>query len=457
MVRLPSGVRYWTVLDEELAVVPVADSFLRQVRFGRDGAESTTKAYAGGIALFLRWCGRSGRSWEAGAGQLGLFMTWLAHAGRVVSGVEAPAGAAVLAGPGTAAVRSARRINAVLAAVRGMIVHAVAEGTAPGHLVQVLYEVADDRGLPAAARGEDGGMGWRMRARHRLHEPGTRVDRAGDGDVVAVLGACGSARDRLIVLLMVRAGLRRGEVLGLRRSDVHLLADSRQLGCGIVRPHLHVVRREDNPNGATAKSRRQRAVPLDFLTVQAFDTYEFERMTVPAAASGDFVFVNLFRGTVGAPMRLDAVNELVGAAARRAGIDPPPQPGTGWPTQPTSAAAAPAVPLSTRKTPSPPQLEGHSDSCDIRRRQSGSARTAAAARSTRSPRCSSTGTATGSGAAPAQCWTTSTPVTRSDPSPSPTEPAPSRPTSPPAETTARSGSAAPAATTSAPTCPTSPT
>ena len=322
MVRLPSGVRYRTVLDEELAVVPVADSFLRQVRFGRDGAESTTKAYAGGIALFLRWCTQSGRGWEAGAGQLGLFMTWLAHAGRA----GAPAGAAVLAGPGAPAVRSARRINAVLAAVRGMAVHAVAEGTAGGHLVQVLYEVADDRDLPVAARGEDGGAGWRMRARHRLHEPVSRVDRAGDGDVVAVLGACGSARDRLIVLLMVRAGLRRGEVLGLRRSDVHLLADSRELGCGIVRPHLHVVRREDNVNGAIAKSRRQRAVPLDFLTVQAFDTYEFERMTVPAAASGDFVFVNLFRGTVGAPMRLDAVNELVGAAARRAGIDPPPRP-----------------------------------------------------------------------------------------------------------------------------------
>jgi hypothetical protein len=69
-VRLPSGVRYWTVLDEELAVVPVADSFLRQVRFGRGGAESTTRAYAGGIALFLRWCARSGRTWEAGTGQL---------------------------------------------------------------------------------------------------------------------------------------------------------------------------------------------------------------------------------------------------------------------------------------------------------------------------------------------------------------------------------------------------
>ena len=326
MVRLPSGARYWTVLDGELAVVPVADSFLRQVRFGRDGAESTTKAYAGGIALFLRWCARTGRDWQAGIGQLGLFMTWLAHAGPAASGIDAQPGAVLLAGPGSQPARSARRVNAVLAAVRGMVVHAVAEGTAPGHLVQVLYEVADDRDLPAAARPEGGGTGWRMRARHRLHEPAAPVDRAADGDIVAVLRACRSARDKLIVLLMARAGLRRGEVLGLRRSDVHLLADSRALGCGIIRPHLHVVRREDNPNGAIAKSRRQRAVPLDFLTVQAFDTYQFERMTVPDAAASDFVFVNLSRAPTGAPMRLDAVNELISAGARRAGIDPPPRP-----------------------------------------------------------------------------------------------------------------------------------
>ena len=54
-VRLPSGAKYWTVLDEDLAVVAVADGFLRHVRFGRDGAESTTKSYANSIALFLRW------------------------------------------------------------------------------------------------------------------------------------------------------------------------------------------------------------------------------------------------------------------------------------------------------------------------------------------------------------------------------------------------------------------
>ena len=227
----------------------------------------------------------------------------------------------VLAGPGAAPARCPSRINGVLTAVRGMVVHAVAAGQAPAGLVPLLYEVADDRDLPEVARGEDGRMGWRMRARHRLREPETPVDRASDEEIVALLRACRSARDRLLVLVMARAGLRRGELCGLRRGDVHLLADSRALGCEVARAHLHVVRRDDNPNRAWAKSRRQRVVPLDFLVVQAFDSYEFERMRVAAAAGSDFVFVNLFRAPIGAPLRPDAVGELLAAASRRAGLD----------------------------------------------------------------------------------------------------------------------------------------
>jgi integrase/recombinase XerD len=322
-VSLPSGQRYWTVLDEDLQVVGIADEYLRHQRFGRDGAESTTKAYAHAIALFLRWCARTGRSWQAGVEQFALFMTWLAHAGPLASGVDAVDGASavVLAGPGAAPARCPSRINGVLTAVRGMVVHAVATGNGSAGLVSMLYEVADDRDLPPEARNDEGRLAWRMRARHRLREPETAVDRATDEQIVALLRACRSTRDRLIVLLMARGGLRRGEVCGLRRSDVHLLVDSRRLGCDVARAHLHVVRRDDNPNGAWAKSRRERVVPLDFLVVQAFDVYEFERMRVPAAAGSDFVFVNLFRGRLGAPMRPDAIGELMAAASRRAGLD----------------------------------------------------------------------------------------------------------------------------------------
>lgn len=323
-VKLPSGVQYWTVLDEDLAVVDEADAYLRHLRFARDASELTTKSYAGSIALYLRWCRRSGRHWHAGVGHLGLFMIWLRHAGPETSGFDAEAVSAgeVLTGPGRPAVRGARRINGVLSAVRGFVVHAVSTGQAPAELLALVYELADERDLPAQARGENAPMAWRMRARHRLREPESTVDRASDEEIVALLESCRSARDRLVVLLMARAGLRRGEVCGLRRADVHLLIDSRPLGCEVERAHLHVVRR-DNPNGAWAKSRRQRSVPLDFLTVQAFDTYEFERLAVPGAQDSDFTLVNLFRPPIGAPMRPDAINDVVAACSRRAGLARP--------------------------------------------------------------------------------------------------------------------------------------
>jgi integrase/recombinase XerD len=95
---MPSGSPYWTVLDEEMDVVPVADRYLREPRFGRDRAESTTKAYAGGIELFLGWCGATGRDWREAADSIGLFMTWLKYT---------PAGGGtVVLGPGTRPARA---------------------------------------------------------------------------------------------------------------------------------------------------------------------------------------------------------------------------------------------------------------------------------------------------------------------------------------------------------------
>jgi len=78
--------------------------------------------------------------------------------------------------------------------------------------------------------------------------------------------------------------------------------------------------RRSNPNGAWAKSRRQRSVPLDFLVVQAFDAYDFERSAMPRAYDSDFVLVNLFAEPIGAPMRPDGINELLNGCSRRAGL-----------------------------------------------------------------------------------------------------------------------------------------
>ena len=177
----------------------------------------------------------------------------------VVRAVAAPrhlATRGVAGAVGSAAVRGPRRINCVLAGVREFLAFAVDHGHAPTTVLGHLYELADSRDLPAEARGEDGA--WRLRLKpaigYRWHgngptAPVTRCRR--------LLRACRSARDRLLVLLLARAGLRRGELVGLRREDLHFLIDASSLGCSFPGSHLHVVRRP-NSNGAWAKSRHSR-------------------------------------------------------------------------------------------------------------------------------------------------------------------------------------------------------
>nr|WP_221383325.1 tyrosine-type recombinase/integrase [Actinoplanes polyasparticus] len=299
------------MLDEELRAVPVADAFLLDLRFGRDRAESTTKSYAGAVALFLRWCGETGRDWRSAAADMGLFITWLRYT---------PAdGGSVLIGPGAKPVRGDRRVNVVLVAVRAFLAFAVARKEAPPHVLGQLYELADSADLPREAQLEDGGLHYRLRPRHRMRVPDTDIDRASDEELVALIGACRSARDRLIVLLLSRVGLRRGEAAGLRRSDLHLLPDNRSLGCRVAGAHLHVVPRV-NSNGAQAKSRYTRAVPVDFLVVQAIDQYVVERYACREAAACDFLLVNLFRVPLGSPVTPGALNELFEVLCGRANL-----------------------------------------------------------------------------------------------------------------------------------------
>ncbi|XIE81644.1 tyrosine-type recombinase/integrase [Streptomyces sp. SBR177] len=315
-VVMPSGQTYWTVLGDDLEVVPVADRWLRNLRFGQDRAELTTKAYAGSVALYLRWCGSTGREWLSAGRDLGLFMVWLKYTPAPRDGVVS----VVHPGPGAVPVRGERRINRVLVAVRGLLSYAVSVSEAPRSVLGQIYELADSRDLPAEAQGEDGGLFYRLRPVHWLREPQVQVDRAADAELVAMFVACRNARDRLVVLLVGRVGLRRGQVAGLRRSDVHLLPDSRALGCDYPGAHVHVRRRE-NVNGAWSKSRHAWVAPLDFLVVSAMDLYYEERYRLLGAGGSDFLLVNLFRAPLGEPMSPEAIGELLERLSVRAGLD----------------------------------------------------------------------------------------------------------------------------------------
>jgi integrase/recombinase XerD len=307
-VELSETLAYWTVVDEQWRPVPLADSFLRDLRLGADRAEGTTRTYAGDLACYLEWCAVTGRDLPAGARALGMFVAMLKTT------------AVVRLGAGRGRVRSPGRINHLLAAVREFYKHAVADGAVDAAVLAALYEVGDDRHLPAELRPEGSGLRYRARPRHvQRTRRSRRPVPVRQPEAEALLRAATCWRDRFLLVLLWFSGLRVGEVLGLRRSDLHLVPNSAALGCPVPGPHVHVVGR-DNPNRARAKS-GDRTVPVRAEVLSCYDRYLTERAAVPAAESCDFVLVTLRHQPVGRPMSTDTVRKWLAALSVRAGLD----------------------------------------------------------------------------------------------------------------------------------------
>jgi hypothetical protein len=71
-------------------------------------------------------------------------------------------------------------------------------------------------------------------------------------------GALMSARDVMIVTWLHDGGIRVGGLCGLRFSDLHLVQHH---PCGQrAEPHIHIIGRDDNPNGARAKAYKASSV-----------------------------------------------------------------------------------------------------------------------------------------------------------------------------------------------------
>lgn len=274
-VELTATLAYWTVVDDEWQPVPVADTYLRHLRLGADRAEGTTRVYAGDLALFLAWCHSGGRDLPEAARSLSLFVAMLRTAP-----VER-------AGAGRGRARSPGRINQILAAVRELYKHAVANDGLDACVLAFLYEVGDDRYLPADLRPEGSGLRYVAKPRHmqRARRRAT-PDSVGADEIEALLQAASSWRDRFLLVLLWFCGLRIGEALGLRRSDLHFVTASAALGCSVPGPHLHVVGR-DNPNRARAKS-GDRHVPVRAEVLSCYDRYLGERAACPPAGACDF-------------------------------------------------------------------------------------------------------------------------------------------------------------------------
>jgi site-specific recombinase XerD len=297
-------------VDEQFELVAMFDAFLFEERVSRDRSEKTTGQYASNLVEFATWarerelladlvaCARN-----LGMFQLHLRTTPITRRGR---------------GHGRA--RSSDRVSDIMSSVRSFYRHQVRRRAVPGSVNQLLYDVVEPAG---------GSMPWLedvppmvARPLHRLPRSGLSEPQAASlEEYVAMMTVAGGLRDKLLITVLALSGLRIGQVLGLHRSDMHLMANSRAVGCSCPGPHLHVVRREGNENLALSKRRRELVVPAHPWVVGVYAAYCEERDRVPAACLSDFVFVNLRGGELGRAMRDGRAREVVGSLGRRAGID----------------------------------------------------------------------------------------------------------------------------------------
>jgi integrase/recombinase XerD len=197
----------WVVLDPELVAHREASDFLRALD-GAGRSPNTIRVYAGRVAGFLGWCTGQGVAWSSVS---------LAELARFKHFVEVT--------PGRGGwLRSGATVNATLTAVCEFLRFCARTGLIEAAVAERLSEPRWLRFTPPGFDAGESGQFRTVRARAlkaRAQVPFPEAltsEQAG-----AVLACCRRPRERFMVILLLDTGLRIGEALGLRRTDMHLL------------------------------------------------------------------------------------------------------------------------------------------------------------------------------------------------------------------------------------------
>ncbi|KUN77084.1 tyrosine-type recombinase/integrase [Streptomyces griseoruber] len=303
-VTLPGAVLTvaWVVVDELYRMQVEASTYLESLR-GRHCSPNTLRNYASRVALYLTWCDERGLSWSApGFENLVKFRDWLVSEPLPARGKKPPA---------RVRFRSDGSADAVLGTMTEFLGFGVQHGWVSVDFALMLSHPKYLRFLPQGFSAGEGGRFREIQTRtlkFKGDTPGIEFLTAEQVELMTRLAR--NARDRFLIVLMRATGMRIGETLGLRREDLHLLPDSRGLGCFHQGPHVHVRRRDDNANNALAKSRVARVIPVEAEVIDYYREYQWEREQVPEAAGCDMVFVNLFRAPLGGAMSYPNAKQL---------------------------------------------------------------------------------------------------------------------------------------------------
>ncbi|WP_372349559.1 tyrosine-type recombinase/integrase [Streptomyces sp. KL116D] len=303
----------WVVVDDGFSLHEESCAFLAGLR-ARGRSSNTERVYAGRVAVYLSWCEANGADWaRPGLLDLARFLRWL---------VAEPLPARGRDGGGVPRFRTEATANAVMTAVCEFLRFGSRQGWVPAEVAASLTEPRYLAYLPSGFDPGEQGQFRSIRARMLKYPAAVEGPQwLSDEQIEQLRAAAVRGRDRFLVSLLAYTGVRIGEALGLHRQDMHLLSNSAMLGCQVTGPHVH-VRRRLNANGALAKSRFSRWIPVTDDLVDSYAEYLHERAAqLPGEVDSDSVFVNLYAGRRGQPMTYVAAKDMFDRLARRVGFE----------------------------------------------------------------------------------------------------------------------------------------
>lgn len=237
---------------------------------------NTVRAYAHHLQAFSNFLKENGRDWKTiSLTELAKFVAWLRR-GDSVNGKQ----------------RSNTTINTILAAVGSFYEYQDRMGTetpisrsrrfgAKSPYKPLLHHISRNGSLRRAV--------MQVRSTRRLPRVFSQQE------VQALINACSRRRDRLLVSLLYESGMRIGQVLGLRHSDIRSYDGE-----------VDIIPRR-NYNGALAKTRSPYTVHVSKDLMELYADYLVHEYQETAHG---YVFVNCWSGRIGAPMTYAAVIDL---------------------------------------------------------------------------------------------------------------------------------------------------
>lgn len=282
------------LLDREGRFVEPVKPYIRYLD-SLKRSPNTIHAYANHLKLFWEFLEALDLEWkQVTLENLAEFITWLRRPDpRVVSlqPLEAK--------------RSEGSINVIISAVCGFYDFHERNGTIEG---VDAYRYQFQLGKKYKSFLHHINKGKETRTRLLKIKPPRKLPRTlTEEEVERVVQACKRFRDKFLVFLLYETGMRIGQALGLRHEDVRSWDNE-----------IQIVPREDNVNGARAKTKDTYAIHVSKELMELYSAYVTTEY--PEDIDSDYLFINIWEGRRGYPLTYSTVQALFGRLSRDAGV-----------------------------------------------------------------------------------------------------------------------------------------